>query len=145
MILTTRLKMWTLLSHALIVVGLGHGVLTLGILELFGLSALFDNQPNAGNGSDASFLLQSVVLCSLSGQIASIASIFLKPASGGKWLHITGLCMLWASVLLYAYAIQRDNYGHLAVLTCLPFTSCTIWTLLGGHIRLIWQKIEANI
>lgn len=146
MILTTRLKIWTLISHAFILIGLGHGIATLGIAEFFWLSTIFESNHSSGEDGHVSLvILQLVAFMCLAGQIGIVTSIFVRRSSFNKWAHLGGLCLLLASVITYAYIIQNDNYAHLAVLSCLPFVYCTINTLLGGHIRLTWQKIDARI
>ena len=146
MILTTRLKIWTLISHAFIIIGLGHGIATLGIIEFFWLSTIFESSHSSGEDGHVSLaILQLVAFMCLAGQIGIVASIFLGGPSFNKWMYFGGLCLLWGSVITYAYGIRNDNYAHLAVLSCLPFFYCTIKTLFSGYIRLLWQKIDARI
>jgi hypothetical protein len=146
MILTTRLKIWTLISHAFIIIGLGHGIATLGISEFFWLSTIFGSSHSSGEDGHVSLaILQLVAFMCLAGQIGIVTSIFVRSSFFNKWAHMGGLGLLWASVITYAYGIQNDNYAHLAVLSCLPFVYCTIKTFFGGHIRLLWQKIDARI
>lgn len=146
MILTTRLKIWTLISHAFIVIGLGHGIATFGVAEFFWLSTIFESKHSSGEDGHISLsILQLVAFICLAGQITTITSILLRHSSSNRWMHFGGLCLLWASVIIYAYGIRNDNYAHLAVLSCLPFVYCTVRTLFGGHIQLLWQKIDAKI
>ncbi len=146
MILTTRLKIWTLISHACIIIGIGHGIATLGIVEFFWLSTIFESTHSTDGDSYVSLsILQFVAFMCLAGQIAIVTSIFVRRSPTDKWTYILGLCLLWASVITYAYGIRNDNYAHLAILSCLPIVYCTVRSLLGGHIRLLWQKIDARI
>jgi hypothetical protein len=143
MVRTTRLKIWTLVCHALILIGLGHGILTLGIADIFWLLSVIDNTQELGDAYG--FIFRLVGLLSLMGQIAIITSIFWKHMIAGKLLQIAGLCLLWTSVIEYAYSLRDDRYAHISFLSCLPFAYCTIRTLLYGSFRLLWQKIEAKI
>ena len=146
MILTTSLKIWTLITHFFILIGLGHGILTLGMGELFWLSTLFNKQEyEGGNGHVLLSTLQMVAVMCIVGQFATILSIFRGRTTASKWMHISGLCLLWASVITYAYGIRNDHYAHLSVLFCLPFVYCTIRTLIGRHIQMLWQKIDERI
>lgn len=146
MISTTRLKIWTLISHAFILIGLGHGIATLGISEFFWLSTIFENGQVSGRDGQVSFaILQLDAFMCLAGQIGIVTSILRRHSFFNKWAHMGGLGLLWASVITYAYGIQKDNYAHFAVLSCLPFVYCTTKTLFGGHIRLLRQKIDARI
>jgi len=110
MILTTRLKIWTLISHACIIIGISHGIATLGIVEFFWLSAIFENKHySGGDGHVSHSALQVVAFMCLVGQIAIVTSIFVRSSPTDKWIYILGLCLLWASVITYAYRIRNDN------------------------------------
>ena len=146
MILTTRLKIWTLVSHACILIGIGHGIVTLGIVEFFWFSTIFNKKQTAGGDEHVSLLSLQLVACmGLAGQIATVTSLTLKHSTAGKWMHIGALCLLWASVMTYAYGIRNDRYAHLAILSCLPFAFCTLWTFFGRHIGVLWQKIDERM
>jgi magnesium-transporting ATPase (P-type) len=145
MILTTHLKIWTLISHGCILIGLGHGVATLGMLEFYWLSTIFKNKYSSGDGHVSFSMVQLVAFMCLTGQVVTVLSIFMRRSAFNRWMHLSGFCLLWVSVIIYACGIQNDHYAHLIVLSCLPFSYCTIQTLLGGHIRLLWQKISARI
>ena len=136
MILTTKLKIWTLVCHACIIIGMGHGIVPLGIAELFWISEVFFDDKYL-----SAPVFQLVAFSALAGQIGIIIAILLKHLNVARWLHIAGLCLLWTSVVLYAYGIRNDNYSHLGWFTCLPLVYCTIRTLLGEHLKLAWQKL----
>jgi hypothetical protein len=144
MIISTKLKIWTLITHAFIVIGMGHGIATLGIFEIFSIVSLLS--PSSGRNDDSVFyvlLLSS--LFALFGQIAMIVSIYAKSEERRKWLNIVGLCLLWISVIISAYAIREDRGSFFATVTCIPFAFCTIRAMLGRHIqrlcRNLWEKM----
>jgi|SRR6185437_3329888 len=144
MIISARLKIWTLITHAFIVIGMGHGIITLGIFEVFSIGSLLS--PTAGWKDDSNFyvLLMSSFFALL-GQIEMVVSIYAKSEERRKWLNIAGLCLLWGSVITFAYAIREDRSSVLAIVTCIPFAFCTIRAMLGRHIqrlcRNLWQKM----
>ena len=145
MILTKSIKIWTMLTHAFIIVGMGHGVLTLGILEAVSISTIFSKLEAAEGGDVSSIALRTFGLLALIGQIAIIASIFVKVKSTGIILHLSGLFFLWSSLLTFAYSIRNDHYSHLAVWTCFPFLYFTIRTLIGRHIQKLWHRAFEKI
>lgn len=146
MIITTPLKIWTLISHAFILIGLGHGIATLGIAEVFWLSTIFEGKHfSGGDGHVSLSTLQLVAFMCIAGQAAVVTSVILSRSSSSKWILLAGHSLLWASVITYAYRIIDDNYAHLAFLSCIPLVYCTVRTLFGGHIQLLWKKIYARI
>lgn len=146
MILTTSQKIWTLFSHAFIIIGLGHGIIPLVIAESFWLSTFFDDkQYSGGNGHVSLSILRLVAVMCLAGQIAIVTSILMSRYSSSKWILLAGHSLLWTSVITYSFGIRNDNYAHLTILSCIPLVYCTIRTLFGRHIRLMWQKIDARI
>jgi hypothetical protein len=140
MIRTTSIKIWALLAHAFIIIGIGHGIATLGILEAGGLAALFQEAPPGDSGDVSSATLHLVALLSLIGQIGIIASIYVK-VKATELLHILGLFLLWSSLLIFAYAIRNDDYSYLAFVTCIPFFYFTIRTLAGRYIQKMWHRV----
>jgi len=145
MIQTKSIKIWTLLTHAFIIIGMGHGILTLGILEAFSLATLFDKPEPADGGDVSSMALRLVGLFSLIGQVAIIASIFVKVKTTGIILQLSGLFFLWSSLLTYAYSIRNDHYSYLAVWTYLPFLYFTIRTLAGRRMSRLWHRAIEKI
>ena len=141
MIRTKSIKIWTLLSQAFIIIGMGHGGAIFGILEAFSLVALF-TRPGPSDGSHVSgAILELVGLLSLAGQIVIIVSIYSKRKVTEVVLHMSGLFLLWSALVTYAYGIRNDGYAHLPVVTCVPFLYCTIRTLAGRFIQRLWERI----
>ena len=146
MILTTRLKLWALACHACIVVGLGHGIITLAIAEFYWLSTFFlENDYVGGDGHVLRSTLQLVGLMCLFGQIATIISIIFRHTTSARWVCILGVSLLWVSVFTYAHGIRSDNYAHLSALSCLPFLYCTLRIMLGGNLQRLREYVYDRI
>lgn len=145
MILTKSIKIWTLLTHAFIIIGMGHGILTLGILEVFSLTTFFSMPISSDGGDGSSMILRLVGLLSLVGQAAIIASIFVKEKSNDLILHLIGLLFLWFALITFAYGIRNDDYSYLAVWTCIPYMYFTIRTLVGRRIQELWHRVLEKI
>ena len=142
MIRTAKLKIWTLISHACIVIGIGHGISTLGIMAPFWLISVFSGTYNSVGDSDvSSSTIQLVALMALFGQFALVLSLFLRSSSTALWVHLIGLWLLWSAIGTYAIGVRDDNYAHLSVITCIPFAYFTLVTFFGRRIQILWQRL----
>jgi hypothetical protein len=135
-----KVKIWTIITHAFILVGFGHGVAFFLIIEIiwfpyftkdfsFDLYAPFNSH------------LPVVGLTALLGQIALIFSILNKRQEVKIAFQITGLLLLWTSILYFTYTSSEDHYTHFAALTCIPFAICTIITFAGQSIKRFYNWI----
>lgn len=138
MITTTKLKIWTIISHALIVVGFGHGILTLGVVEVFWV-------PNIAKAGftfslNASFeaRLPMVALTTLLGQLAIIYSIFNKKLA----FHLLGLGFLWLSIIYFNVGISTDAYVHFAIWTAVPFFICTLIVFVTQPLKQLYRWVQ---
>lgn len=132
---STGLRIWIMIAHALILIGMGHGIATMGVVEVMWLGRLF-SPIDPVDGHDVSDLsLRIVAVLCLLGQVTTIWSIRSKNIGLARNLHIIGICTLWLSVLTYAWSIRHDDYSHLATVTCIPFALITVWSLFGTRIR----------
>jgi hypothetical protein len=130
------LKVWILICHAFIIIGIGHGVLVLGIAEIFSLWDVFRPVVDRGEHHDIfESTLRIVALCCLAGQILMIWSIRQKDKKSAGRMHIISILVLWASILIFAYAIRKDDYAYMAGITCVPFLVLSLWSLIGQRIR----------
>lgn len=133
-------KIWVLLSHAFIVIGLGHGVMTIGLLEIFTLLSIFDSFGSSG-GDVSSWTLRSVAMSSFIGQISILASMCIRHKYVRISLHLIGLLLLIFSLLVFSLGIRSDSYSHIAILSVVPFFFFAIWTVFGKYIRKTWLRI----
>jgi hypothetical protein len=114
-----KLKIWTLITHGLIIVGWGHGILFFFLIEFFGFT---ENFPVVGGAI-------------LLGQLFILLSFLLKTARFKVITHITGLFFLWLSIVYFVYSSRDDYSFHFATLTAFPFAWCTIITFLGTYLQ----------
>ena len=136
-----RLKIWSLATHALIVVGFGHGILFFFIIEIFefpfvtkGNFSLLFNVPFESR-------LPIVGLTSLCGQIALLVSIANTDKITKLSCQIIGLILLWLSIIYFTWTISRDYNVHFATITALPFCICTVATIAGQPIGQTIKKV----
>lgn len=140
MITSVKLKIWTLLSHAIIIIGAGHGILFLVVIEI--LTFPYVTKDNF----DFSFSLIEnhfpvVGFTTFLGQIALLFSILNKKQVAKNVSQIFGLCLLWLSVLYFKYDASKDSYTHIAIWSTLPFAICTIMTFAGRSLKRIYNGI----
>lgn len=129
------LKIWTIITHCFIIIGAGHGIACLGLVEIVtfpyftyeGFSFQFDF--SSGNP------LPVVGLFSFLGQIALVSSILIKRSALKVAAHIGGFVLLWLSVLFFVFASRGDYYVHFLTVSAVPFSICTLITFIGPSIH----------
>lgn len=138
-----RLTIWTIVLSFLIIIGAGHGIACVGLLEIVGLFHKF----NIGT-EDFSFSLTAsydkslsvVALFALVGHIFLIASIMTKNYKQVFWTKITGLLFLWASFYYLTHNIFNDDLSQIGLVTGLPFIIVSI--ILAT--KMVKQKISIS-
>jgi|SRR6185312_13181381 len=129
-----KLKIWTIVSHGLIIIGAGHGILFLFIIEILAFPYVTKENFSFSFGSvDNHFPI--VGLTTVLGQAALIFSILYNKQKFKNISQIIGLCLLWLSIIYFTYDTSKDTYTHIALLTAIPFTVCTIITFIGQLLK----------
>jgi hypothetical protein len=119
-------------SHSFIIIGLGHAIGILAILEIIGLGAIVEQISQAQGGDLSDSTIRVFAVLTFVGQIAIIISIATKTKPIAP--YISGIILLWASLFVYAYGIRNDNYSHILTLSCVPFSILTVYTFFGKQI-----------
>ncbi len=125
-----RLIIWTIIVHFFIVVGAGHGVATLGIIEIFSFTDIGELRLHTSLLSPFKDPWHAFAISSLLGQIALAFSMLLKKEkrTGKMILHILGLLFLWLSIYYFTHdgafrrgiSISMIFYIPLFILTLVP-------------------------
>ncbi|MBN8790103.1 MAG: hypothetical protein J0I84_23720 [Terrimonas sp.] len=137
---TKKLKIWTLITHGLIIIGAGHGILFLFFIEIFSFPYLTkDSFSFLFNGVDNHFAV--VGLLSLLGQIAILFSLFNRRQNLKDVFQVVGLILFWLSIIYFTYDTTKDSYTHIALVTAIPFSICTIITFLGQLLKKFYDWI----
>lgn len=123
---TTRNIIWTLLTHFFILVGMGHGIVSIGVIEILSFSNLVKPEPFAPEDATFRSLLLVVAVASLIGQIVLITSIFQKKETAKKALHLVGLGCLWLSVFSCNEGSAHSEGFSFSLLFAIPLMICTI-------------------
>jgi peptidoglycan/LPS O-acetylase OafA/YrhL len=141
MITTKKLKIWTIISHGLIIVGAGHGILFLFIIEIFFFPYVTKDNFNFSFSTDDNHF-PIVGLTTLLGQTTLVLSILNKKQKLKNIFQVIGLCLLWLSIVYFINDTTKDAYIHLALITVIPFAICTIISLIGHHISRLYNWID---
>jgi hypothetical protein len=144
MVLTKPMKIWLIVTHALIIMGMGHGVAIFGIIEAAWLTRLFNPLDASDNNHNSELALRIFSVISLLGQLLVFLSMRQRQI-GKVTMFFIGLLFLWISLLTFACSIEKDRDKHLLLISCVPFLLCTIWILLGGTIRAAWGRLLSKI
>ena len=136
-----RLKIWTLITHALIIVGWGHGGVCLAIIEIMSLPYFLNSLFSSSSDSSFEILLLVVGFTTLVGQSAIIFSLLTKRLNLKTPIHIVGLILLWTSIISLKYFTSKDNHVYLATITCLPFLVCNVIFFAGQPIKRLYYWV----
>ena len=136
-----KLKIWTIITHAFILVGFGHGILFFLMIEIFWFPYFTKEHFSFVLSSSFESHLPVVGLTTLLGQIALIFSILNKRYKLKVGFQIIGLILFWTSILYFTYNTTKNNYIHFATVTVVPFAICTIITFVGQPVKRFYKWI----
>jgi hypothetical protein len=139
-----KIKIFAILIHSFIIIGAGHGIGIMGMIDIASIPNLLDNYGFTlrGNFDDN---IMSIGLLSLIGKILLIFSLFIKINRIKNLTALIGISLLWITV----YFLTSGNWNYdslykLAFWTSVPFLiSSIILTYL--IIKNIKQNTERNI
>lgn len=120
------LTIWTIVLNFFIIVGAGHGIAFIGLLEI-----MYPIAAMTGHHINDDFLSWSLTasyeksfgaatLFSLCGQLILISSFFIK---GQKqfWIKSSGLLFLWIGFYYLAHNLIDDGVSELSFFAGIPF------------------------
>jgi len=119
-----RLTIWTFVLSFFIIIGAGHGIACVGLLEIVGLFHKFNiGTEDFSLSLTASYdkSLAAVALFALVGHIFLIISILTKNYRQLFWIKIIGLLFLWTSFYYLTHNSANDNLSQIGFVTGLPF------------------------
>ena len=138
-----KVKIFTILFHSFIIIGAGHGIGIMGIIDIASIPNLIDNYEFTLNGNFDDNIM-SIGLLSLIGKILLIFSLFMKINRIKNLTGLIGISILWITV----YFLTSGNWNYnslyeLAFWSSVPFLiSSLILTYL--IIKNIKQNTERN-
>jgi hypothetical protein len=138
-----RLTIWTIVLNFFIIIGAGHGIACVGLLEIVGLFHKF----NIGTEDFSLSLtatydksLSTVALFALVGHIFLIVSILTKNIKQIFWTQIIGLFFVWASFYFLTHNYFIDDLSQIGFFTGLPFL--IVSTILA--YKVMKQKFQSS-
>lgn len=142
-----KIKIFTILIHSFIIIGAGHGIGIMGILDVIGITQIpemYKNGIEFNLNGDFQDRLSFVIIFSLIGKVLLIISLFLKGNRKKNISTIFGIIFLWISVyLLSSGNWNYDSLYEIAFWTSVPFLILSI-ILTYLIIKNVKQNIERN-
>ncbi|PQB07300.1 hypothetical protein BST83_09135 [Polaribacter filamentus] len=129
----------TIILHSFIILGVGHGIGIMGIIDIASIPNLIENYGFTLNG-EFSNKIMTIGLISLIGKILLIISLFLKTKLCERILEIVGILLLWISV----YFLTSGNWNYNSVYEIAFWTSIPFLISSLCLAYLIIQKTELN-
>jgi len=119
-----KLLIRTVISNALIVVGAGHGIGFLGLIEIAWLPQRYfigteDFSLSVASSYDKTLGL--VALLSLAGQILLLTTLLIKRQQTTLIITIAGLLLLWTGFFYLTHHLFIDTASLIGFVTSLPF------------------------
>lgn len=141
MVSRKKLKIWTIITHAFILVGMGHGGGFFVLLEILSFPYFTNEHFSFSFRSSFESHLPVIGLTTLLGQ-CGLAISFLHNSQNFKFIfQATGIILLWLSLIYFIYDAYQGNNIYFAEITCIPFVVCTIITFAGQPIKKIYNWI----
>ncbi|HYF03608.1 MAG TPA: hypothetical protein VEC36_09560 [Patescibacteria group bacterium] len=115
------ITIWTIVTNLFIIVGIGHGILPLGLIEVMFILRIISQNLNLNSSEQYSILFLSIF--SLLGQLHLFISLFFKDIKislGIKWI---GLIFMWVGFIIWP-TIHFDFL--FSWLFSIPFIICSI-------------------
>lgn len=137
---TKKLKIWTIITHALIIVGAGHGVFFFFLIELIWLPYITKNNFSF-SFSTADNHFPTIGLLMLLGQAALIISILHQKQNTKNLFHLIGICLLWLGIIYFIHDTNKNTNIHFGLITSIPFAICTLVTFLGHSLKRFYDWI----
>lgn len=136
-----KIVLWTIITHAFIIIGAGHGIGNWFLLETAYIWELI-----TGNISlfHYNFISIAIFLC-LIGQSLLIISILSKKTDQKRIFHFSGLTLLWANTIFFLISIQDDNYSHFLYISALPFFIITLAVFLFKAVKKFIVKLYEKV
>ena len=137
------LTIWTIALSFFIIIGAGHGITCIGLLEIVGLVHKFNiGTKDFSLSLSASYdqSLSVVALFALLGHLFLLISILTKRHEQVLWTKIIGLVFLWTSFYYLTHNSFNDTLSQIGLVTGLPFFIVSI--ILA--FKLARQKFHAD-
>ncbi|WP_299834825.1 hypothetical protein [uncultured Tenacibaculum sp.] len=113
-------KIFTIVSHALIILGVGHGIGFMGLIDVASIPNLISDYGFTLKGSFSDRIM-SIGLISLVGKVLLLISFFIKKFQTKEILEFLGLILLWVSFFFLNFNLGSNSSGGIIFFTGIPF------------------------
>jgi hypothetical protein len=126
------LTIWTITLSFFIIVGAGHGIGCVGLIEIISIAGIVTR--HVFNDGDFTFSLTAgyeksliaVGIFSLIGHILLLISLILKENIKKALTKVVGLTCLWTAFYYLTHNFSHDELSQIGFFTGLPFLICSI-------------------
>ncbi|MFT3823312.1 MAG: hypothetical protein QM731_05300 [Chitinophagaceae bacterium] len=142
---SSKIKIWTIILQALIVVGFGHGIIPFIGIEIYWFP--YFTKEHFSFAPDAPFEghLPVIGLITLLGQASLVTSMVHQKKLVKNITQVTGLILLWISIAYFIYNSERSNNIYFVFITSLPFTVLTLLTFAQKPLKRLYNAIIETI
>jgi hypothetical protein len=128
-----------IILHSFIILGVGHGIGIMGIIDIACIPNLIDDYGFTLSG-EFNDKIMSIGFISLIGKVLVIISIFLKSEFFKRILKIIGILLLWVSV----YFLSCGNWTYNSVYKIAFWSSIPFLISSLNSMFLIFREIRSN-
>lgn len=141
MLLTKKLKIWSIIWHAVIVIGAGHGIAPMALFALAPMGIFFEYPVSFRLNATFENHIPILGCIILFGYVMAIFSFAATSVKTGQKLFLIGLTFLWIGLILFIFETARNKEIVIPLFTIIPFLFCTIKLLVGKYIIWAYQRI----
>jgi hypothetical protein len=112
---------WTITTNLLIVIGAGHGIGVLGLIEILLLPTRLEEGITFSIHASYDERLGAAALLSLFGQLLMISSYLMSTAFYKFLIKLYGIVILWVGFIYLTYDFTSNTAATLGLITGIPF------------------------
>ena len=139
------LKIATLICHALIIIGMGHGFAPVGFLQFFYVLSIFSISEPAVDAGLFERLMIVGSLLSILGDLLLFLSFARLRERTERMLLIAGVLLLWLALFIWKYATIEKMNTFISVLLMLPFAYCCVRMFWGRTIHDLFTRLREKV
>jgi hypothetical protein len=141
------LTIWTIVLSFFIIIGAGHGIGCIGLIEIaaivspFTKSNIWTDKFSLSLTADYDNSLLASALFTLIGHILLIVSLLVKNVKIRFWTKVSGLLSLWLSFYYLTHNLLHDGLSQFSFVTGLPFLIGSL-LLAYGIVRQKFDQLK---
>ncbi|SEC41573.1 hypothetical protein SAMN04489761_2931 [Tenacibaculum sp. MAR_2009_124] len=128
-----KIKIATIVFHALIVIGAGHGIGFIGLVEIVSVPSLLSGYEFTLEGNFG-IRIMSIGMISLIGKLIYITSFYINNRAFKSMLEMLGIIVFYTVIYLLVYdSTEYESRSKIIFYTSIPFlisSSCFLFLSL---------------